>query len=289
MVSETLIDNASRPGSGVVAGGLEFEITDSTSSEQVAREQMLLSDNATETESVESQAPRQPGPDDGGEQRHPVDPGNESPAQVSKRRTYSQEEVSKMQAAWSHQIEDARKTAVQAGDQLRQFNLDAAVEAMLRKQESELATSIGTEQALKLTRSPQNTSLVRQSLLSQQRLAEAESARNAAEAQQEAQAKFVVANALIREHGLTQDDFEILSMAHTPAAMQKLARRLVGKHDAAMRERVPPETPETELENGFRAGPAPESADRRLERIRSRPSWEWTEADLRFMKTGEVK
>ena len=71
--------------------------------------------------------------------------------------------------------------------------------------------------------------------------------------------------------------------------MQSLARRLGGKGTAAMRDRVPPETPQTQLENGYNAGPAPESPDRRLERIRAKPSWEWTEADLRYMKTGEVR
>lgn len=220
----------------------------------------------------------------------PVAFEKEEPERQSvERRSYSQYEVSKMQAAWARQIDDARRQASQAGDQLHQFNMDAAVEAMLRKQELELTAPEGAGQAEKLARSPQNAALARQSIANQQRLIQSEAGKQAAVEQQERQAKFIVAQALMRENGVAPGDFELLASASTPAAMKQLALRLSGKDASAMRDRVPPETSRTELENGYHAGPAPESADRRLERIRTKPSWEWTDADLRYMKTGEVR
>ena len=123
----------------------------------------------------------------------------------------------------------------------------------------------------------------------QQALLMAEAGRRHAAGQQEKQAKFIVARTLAQQNGVPEDDFEILSSAPTPAAMAQLARRLGGRSGEAMRSRVPPETAQTQLENGYYAGPAPESPSRRLDRIRSKPSWEWTDADLRYMRTGEVK
>lgn len=194
-----------------------------------------------------------------------------------------------MQAAWARQIEDARQSAAKASDQLQQFNMNAAVEAMLKKQETEMTARVGAEQAEQLVRSPQNASLVRQSIASQQLLQRSEAERTQAIEQQEQQARFMVAQSLAREHGVAPDDFEVLAAAPTPKVMQSLARRLGGKGVNAMRDRVPPETAQTQLENGYHAGPQPENADRRLERVRSKPSWEWTEADMRYMKTGEVR
>lgn len=293
MASETLTENASRQLLGAAESDLRFEIVDETSDEQVAREQRLLAANQQEDTTPGPQARNQPQPEQHVEPQEDPETGadeNEVPRRLPvEHRTYSQDEVSKMQAAWARQIEDARRSANQAGEQLLQFNMNAAVEAMLKKQELELAARVGPIEAEKLARSPQNASLVRQSIANQQRLMQSEAGKREAVEQQERQAKFIVAQSLMRDNGVSPNDFQLLSSAPTPAAMRQLALRLGGKDAAAMRDRVPPENPQTELENGYHAGPAPESADRRLERIRAKPSWEWTEADLRYMKTGEVR
>ena len=293
MVSETLTEDASRLTLGAAENDLVFEIVDETSSEQVAREQRLLATDQREDATSDPQARQQPQTEQHVEPLEEPKPAateiDEPVQRPAEHRSYTQDEVSKMQAAWARQIEDARRSASQAGEQLQQFNMDAAVEAMLRKQEQELTTSVGAEQAEKLARSPQNASIVRQSIANQQRLMQSEAGKSAAVEQQERQAKFIVAQSLMRENGVSLDDFELLTSASTPASMKRLALRLGGKDASAMRNRVPPENPQTELENGYHTGPAPESADRRLERIRAKPSWEWTESDLRYMKTGEVR
>jgi hypothetical protein len=194
-----------------------------------------------------------------------------------------------MQAAWARQVQEARRNAEQAGQRLQQFNLDAAVEATLRQQEKQLASRMSPEQAQQLARSPQNAQLIRHTLASQHALLMAEAGRRYAARQQEKQAKFIVARTLAQQNGVPADDFELLSSAPTPSAMVQLARRLGGRSGQALRSRVPAETPQTELENGYYAGPAPENPSRRLDRIRSKPSWEWSDADLRYMRTGEVR
>ncbi len=293
LVSEPLVDDASRQETGPAGNGLEFEIVDQTSAEQVTREQKLLAPAGQTQSTIDSQARVEP------ESRLNAEPQvqpesdsetqQQSAAESQQVRTYSQTEVSKMQAAWSRQIEDARQSASKAGEQLQQFNLDAAVEAMLKKQESELTARVGTEKAGQLARSPENTALVRQSITNQQLLQRSEAERTQAMQQQEQQARFIVAQSLAREYGVAPGDFELLASAATPKAMQGLARRLGGQGVDAMRNRVPTETSQTQLENGYHAGPQPENTERRLERIRAKPSWEWTEADLRYMKTGEVR
>jgi hypothetical protein len=194
-----------------------------------------------------------------------------------------------MQSAWARQISDARKTASQASDQLKKFNLDAAVEAQVRKQETQLAPGVGAEEARRRARSPQNQQLVRERLAGQHQLLQAEVGRRQATHMQERQAKFIVARSLMQEHGLNANDFETLAAAPSPKAMTQLARRLSATGPTAMRGRVPAESPETQLENGIYAGPATETGDRKLERIRSKPSWEWSDADLRYMQTGNAR
>lgn len=314
-------------------GEPDFEIVDHTSPEQVAREQTLLATGDAEDLSpvaaVAGAASHAPGsadqhdlyggPGQPGLRRSSVDPGlrgsaeqngfpdlpgssgspdlpnlpNLPDSQNPQHLVYSHDEVAAMRAAWARQVDEARRDASRAGGQLNTVNLDAAVEAVLQQQERELAGSVGTEQAAKVARSPQNRSLIRQSITNQQRLMQSGSEqRRALEQQQdrqEQQARLIVARALAQENGVSTDDFDLLASASTPVAMKRLAMRLGGRDAKAMRQLVPPENDGTELENGYHAGPAPESAARRLERIRSRPSWEWTEADLRYMKTGEVK
>ncbi len=293
MVSEPLVDDVSQRRTESAGNGLEFEIVDETSPEQVAKEQQLLAPVEQEESATESLAREKPQPENGEEpraaQKQDSEIRQESPGEPQPPRTFTQNEVSKMQAAWSRQIEEARQDSEKASAQLQRFNVDAAVEAMLKKQEAELTTSVGADRAGQLVRSPHNAALVRKSIATQQLLTRSESDRRQAVEQQERQAQFVVAQALARAHGVPSEDFELLAAASTPKAMQSLARRLGGEGTAAMRDRVPPETPQTQLENGYNAGPAPESPDRRLERIRAKPSWEWTEADLRYMKTGEVR
>ena len=292
MVTERLSRDASQQGPSPADGGLDFEIVDSTSAGQRQQERELLADAGADAGQPVEQARPQP------EDQAPPEPQPETekaPGETQPKpeqrggRTYSQEEVSKMQAAWARQVQQARRNAEQADRQLKQFNLDASVEAAMRQQEQQLSSRMTPEQAREAVRSPQNAQLVRRALVSQHALLVAEAGRRHAADQQEKQAKYIVAQTLMRQHGVPEEDFATLSSAPTPSAMVQLARRLGGNSGEAMLSRVPPETPETELENGYYAGPAPENESRRLGRIRSKPSWEWTDADLRFMRTGEVR
>lgn len=284
MVSETQSESPSLRDLAPAGGGTDFQIVDETSAEQVESERKLLNNKPQNAPRPENQPHRQPR----SEANAQPDTTDKRTLSEASQRTFTQDEVSKMQAAWSRQIGEARKTAEQATEQVQSFNLDAAVEANLRKQESQLAPGVGTEEARRRARSPENQSLVRERIASQHQLLQAEVGRRQAAVQQERQAKFVVARTLMQEHGLSADDFEVIASASTPQAMVKLARRLAPR-DAAMRDRVPPESHETQLENGIYAGPATETGDKKLERIRSRPSWEWSDADLRYMQTGNAR
>ncbi len=293
MASEPTVEDTSQHEANQVDQGLEFEIVDQTSPDQVERERQLLTPAVDEqsTPNPQSNDELESEPDVEPTSEQQIEPESESElnTEAPQPRTFSQAEVSKMQAAWARQIEEARQSASRASEQLQQFNMDAAVEAMLKSQEAEMTAQVGAEKASQIVRSPHNASLVRQSIASQQLLKRSEAERTQAIQQQENQARFIVAQSLAREHGVAPDDFELLASASTPKAMQSLAKRLGGDGAAARRDRVPSETPQTELENGYHAGPQPENANRRLERIRAKPSWEWTEADLRYMKTGEMR
>ena len=261
MALDTTVEDADGKAQEAAADGLEFEITDSTSPEQLERERQLLS----EPPAVSGEAELQPNPDT------TTDPAPDLP------RTYSQTEVSKMQAAWARQIARAQHDSMRSAEQLKQFSMDAAVEALMQRQS-------GRE-----PRSTENTTLARQALQDRQRLADSEVERRRGLEQQEIQAKYVVAHAFAREFGVGTDDFALLSNASTPTAMRDLARRLGTGSANNTLDRVPPETTETALENGYQTGPAPESGDQKLARIRQKPAWEWSEADVRYMKTGDVR
>ncbi len=293
MVSESPAESFDQQSNPDSASELEFEIIDGTSPEQLERERELLSPTLDEAPEDDTQS-REP-EHDASEIERPLadsdaieDASKREPAQPEPR-SYSQAEVSKMQAAWAKQIEQARRSEAAASKQLERYDLDAAVEATLRTQERELAAEVGPDAASQTVRSPRNAALVRQTLATQQQLKRSEAERTHAVQQQELQARYIVAQSLAREHSVAPEDFEALASASTPRAMQNLARRLGKASSGTARDRVPAETPQTELENGYSAGPQPETPQRRLQRIREKPSWEWTEADLRYMKTGEVR
>jgi hypothetical protein len=88
---------------------------------------------------------------------------------------------------------------------------------------------------------------------------------------------------------------EVLLAAPTPAHMERLAQRLGSKKPAtteakqAVRGQVPVETDKTKLESGVVTAAAPESFERMVERLNATPSWEWSERDREFMRTGRVK
>ena len=72
--------------------------------------------------------------------------------------------------------------------------------------------------------------------------------------------------------------------------MEKAAKRL-GRQKAAdakavadRRALVPAETKATSLESGISGSSSPESDEARLERINRTPSWEWSDADYKYMK-----
>lgn len=206
-------------------------------------------------------------------------------------RQYSQDEVSKMQAAWMRQIKEAQDKAQQA--QLAR-DLEAEVEARLRRQEESLAGQYGEDEARKLVRNYRNEQEVREEVkLRQENQLLQQQLKQRAETEEE-QARTIVAQRFMDTYGLQTSDFELLLTAPTPTAMMRLAERL---QDQTLKQRqveqrrkaqVPPETRQTRLENGISTGSAPETAEKRLNRLRAVPAYRWSEADYRFMRTGEM-
>ena len=223
----------------------------------------------------------------------PPTPPEQPPAPAP--RTYSEEQVRQMQSSWDRQIAQERQRAQTASKQLQEFDLNASVEAHLRTQERQLETSIGADEARKVVRTPDNERQVREGISAQQRVRVLEEQASAAQNEQEFNARVVTARLFTQQYGVAADDAELLLSAQTPVQMERLAKNLgsTGKATTeaakSLREQVPVETPQTKLESGMSGTGAPESLERMGERLNSVPSWEWTEREREFMRTGRVK
>lgn len=211
----------------------------------------------------------------------PYPNGNDGNSQRQNTRTFSQEEVSKMQSAWSRQVQDAQRAAEQAQARLNSFNSEAQVEAALRQQERQLAATHGTERARSMVRQPANVNAVKQ----QQRMAQENALLKLGTMyranQEESRAKGVVAQQLMQRHGLPESDLATLLGTSSPSAMVQVAKRLASSSRTA---RVPAETAATQLESGLSVGAGDESEDQRLDRVLNKMGGDWTESELRFMK-----
>mgnify|MGYP001608542902 CR=1 FL=1 len=205
-------------------------------------------------------------------------------------RTYTAEEVRRIQAADRGRIEAARKQAEDAQRRLGEMNLDAQVEAYLRQEEQKLAPTMGEDEARAFTRSPDRTKQVRDHYNAQQQLREIEAQRTNDNFEREVGAMVQTALMFQTKYNVAQDDMEVLMATTTPAAMEKAARRLSrasaekAKAAADLKAQVPPESKSTSLETGVSGTSAPESEDTRIERLNMTPSWEWTPGDVKFMR-----
>lgn len=276
------------------AGGLpEFRILDSTSTEQLELESELdVEAGQVEIEDVDgADAEREEAPRRGVAEA-PVEQAavRETPAPAV--RTFSQDEVAKMQSAWMRQIQQSERDRVAAEEDRDRFNLDAEVESRLRQQEAQLAAQYGEEDARKIARSPDNVDAVRNERTLSQENGRLRAAFASQQVTQEQQAKGIVAQQLMSQHGLQTDDYGLLLETTSVQGMQSLARRLSNQTLANRQQRqeklarVPAETRETALETGHSNGAAPESFERRLTRIRQKPSYEWTDSEYEFMRNG---
>ena len=238
--------------------------------------------SANLSETGPSQDEGEPVPESQQESRHnPYSNGRDGNPQQQNTRTFSQEEVSKMQSAWSRQVQDAQRAAEQAQARLSSFNSEAQVEAALRQQERQLAATHGTERARSMVRQQANVNAVKQ----QQRMAQENALLKLGTMyranQEESRAKGIVAQQLMQRHALPETDLATLLGTSTPGAMVQVAKRLASSSRTA---RVPAETAVTQLESGVSVGAGDESEDQRLNRVLNKMGGDWTESELRFMK-----
>lgn len=293
------------------ADGLDqFEITDNTSDEQRALEAQALSELDGDDEpgevpqaEQESEAPPEAQP----VSQTPPEPEAEptpEPEPTPQPRLEDSPQWKKAQASWQKQIDAERNQRLEAQKKLDAFNLETEVEARLRRQEAKLEPTYGADDAKRIARDPDYVAQVRAAV-------EGENAVKQAQETQKQSLVYTRQNILhgyvdnvVKGYGLDAEDGEALLSLITPAALndgdaatqvgiaiQNMSARLAKQRNSqaaaqkAVRDRVPAETPATRPETGRSPGDAPESNERKLARIRQKPSWEWTEDDLKFMRS----
>ena len=238
----------------------------------------------------------------------PVEPPKAEPQpEAPKVRTYSEEEWRKAQSSWQRQIQAEKDRAAAAQKQLDAFNLDAEVEMRLRRQEAKYEAQYGADDARKIVRDPDNVQSVKASVQAEQQLKQAQETERqyASATRQSLLGQFI--NQTVTQNQLEPDDAQALMALVTPAALSDndaflatgnaigaLAARLGSKTrttaaaEQAKRKLVPPETAATKPETGASPGSGPMNHDQMLARVRQKPSWEWTDKEREFMRTGRV-
>ena len=272
----------------------EFNIQDTTTPEQLAiegKDDGQADQPEVETPQVETEQVASPDT----EQETPPPPAVEAPAEqptpeVEQPRSFSQEEVSKMQSNWMRQLNETNEANIRLKVEQDRFNLDTEVEVRLKQQEAQLAAQYGEADAQKIVRAPDNVTAVRQAQTLAQENARLKADATSSDQMQEQTAKGIIAQQVMARHGLETADYEHLLATTTPQAMETLAGRLSSNNQAQNQKqeklaRVPAETPETALESGHSTGSAAESWDDKLTRIRQKPSSEWSDADHDFMRS----
>lgn len=288
--------------------GLDFEITDSTSPEQRALEAKALSEadeDSGEVQSPEAEQAPTPAPAETPQPSAQTEPASEPKPP----RLEDSPEWRKAQASWQKQVDEAKKRAEaaerRAAEREAKENLEAKVEAELRRQEARHSAQFGEDEARRLARDPENVRLVRDNAEKSQQLEQAQQeSRNSAVREGTTHlANFI--NKLRADHGLDDEDTRALALYVTPStftddasymatgeaialAASRFAKAKQTQQQQAIKGRVPPETAATKPENGASPGSAARTPNQELARIRAKPSWEWTEAELKFMRTGRV-
>ena len=265
-------------------------IEDTTTPEVLAQEAAVLAGTAPDValvpEAPAADAPAEPAATPTAQA---VPTATESPP-APQPRTYSEAEVRQMQATARGRVEAERKQADEARRRLAALDLDARVEAHVRTEEQRLAQTMGTDEARAFARSPERLQQVRGHFTAEQRLGEIEAQRTNDAFEREVGAMVQTAMLFQQRYNVAEEDMEVLLATTTPVAMEKAAKRL-GRQKAAdaravadRRALVPAETKATSLESGISGSSSPESDEARLERINRTPSWEWSDADYKYMK-----
>lgn len=275
-----------------------FNIVDSTGSDQLELESHLDSELGVEQE-PESRTSQVDGEQiplgRDTERQAPIDStpqASEQPEPVQPVRTFSQQEVSKMQASWMRQIREQQEAAKQARAEMDRLNLEAEVEARLRQQEAALVPQYGEEDARAMVRAQSNVGEVREQIELRHENERLKRSAQDTEQLNEQNAKSIIAQQLMGEYGLSTEDYQFLLSTGSPQAMVSLAQRLgtqavVNRQKTQQRmNRVPAENQRTAVENGRSSASSVENAERRLARLRATPSYEWSDADYDFMRTG---
>lgn len=298
MVNQQLEEKSSQ-GLEQDSDGLDdFQVVDSTSEEQRQIEAELDNEisQSEETQAVADvdgervpmgrDTERQVQP--GSQIQAPAKPEVEQPSTTQpQERLFTQAEISKMQSAWMKEIQAAKFEAQKARET---YEFNTAVEDQLRQQEEQYAAQYGEDEARKAVRNQQNVAKVRADVEMQQENKRLREQMTQQQSSVEQQAKQIVAGQVMQQFGLQQTDYEIIMSASTPQAMALLGQRL-GQQQTQQRQqrdgqraRVPAETRNTSLETGRSTGAAPESWEQKLNRIRQKPSWQWTDDEIRFMR-----
>lgn len=281
----------------------DFEINDTTSEEQLERERSMSTsseaDDATDDDGEESQEddkPDQP-ESEAPETDQPLDQGEQPQTppepQTPPARTYTQEEVSKMQSSWTREIQERQ-------ERIEKFDMDSAVEAQLQKLEQTWAPNLGEDEARRQVRDPR----VRQELETryrrdrqleqlQQRVAHQE-VQQGTDQLLKGMAGWI--KQLKQEHGLNDTDVREMVELIPDATFERqdtyeqmgvrLAKLAAQRGKLRKGQRVPPENTKTRLESGQPSGNGRETAAQRIERLNFTPASEWSDADERFMRTG---
>ena len=263
-------------------------IEDTTTPEVLAQEAAVLAGTAPDAvevpEAPAAEAPAEPAPPPPAEPSAPETPPAPQP------RTYSEAEVRQMQATARGRVEAERKQADAVRQRLAALDLDARVEAHVRTEEQRLAQTMGADEARAYARSPERLQQVRGHFTAEQRLQEIEAQRTNDLFEREVGAMVQTAMMFQQRYNVADEDMEVLMATTTPQAMEKAAKRLgsvkaeAAKAVAERRAQVPAETKQTSLESGISSSSSPESDEARLERINRTPSWEWSDADFKYMK-----
>ena len=266
----------------------EALIEDTTTPEVLAQEAAVLAGTAPDAvevpEAPAAEAPAEPAPPPPAEPSAPETPPAPQP------RTYSEAEVRQMQATARGRVEAERKQADAVRQRLAALDLDARVEAHVRTEEQRLAQTMGADEARAYARSPERLQQVRGHFTAEQRLQEIEAQRTNDLFEREVGAMVQTAMMFQQRYNVADEDMEVLMATTTPQAMEKAAKRLgsvkaeAAKAVAERRAQVPAETKQTSLESGISSSSSPESDEARLERINRTPSWEWSDADFKYMK-----
>ena len=263
-------------------------IEDTTTPEVLAQEAAVLAGTAPdvvevpEAPAAEAPAPTTPPPE-------AAAPAPEAPP-APQPRTYSEAEVRQMQATARGRIEAERRQAEEIRHKLAEINRETQVEAVLRQEEARLAPTMGADEARQFVRSPERTKLVRDHYAAQDQLREVNERAALMGLEQELQAKVIVARQFAQQFNVAPADQDLLLSVSSPDEMKKVAQRLgqqkadAAKATADRRALVPAETKQTSLESGISGTSSPESDESRLERINRTPSWEWSDADYKYMK-----